>query len=1155
MSQSNEMEPQPIKLNKIRIAHPKIQHDISALAWNINGISDKLGDPDVQEIIKSHHIVVLTETQKGKSYKVNFPGYYTKHFARKTIHPKAKRASGGMLVLISNKINKHVKIMKQTNEFIIWIQIKAEKNKTLYIGAVYVSPEESSYKSRDNFFECLQKDIDCRWDKGMIALMGDFNARTSNLTETLDSNNIPTTRLNIDQRVNKYGKELINICKYNNLLIINGKNYFKHNNAGYTCQRPNGMSTIDYLITDPSCLKYLTDFRIMPFNANSDHTPLSMRFIIKSDPNHVTKTIRHMRYKWDKSCKADYIKRLSDPHTVDPYHELLCGIADTDFCADDAVNYFYDYIKSAMDGVFKQYKTGGKSEFPVNNWFDTECKIAKTKLNDSLKSKLPCNEINSLRKEYRGLIQKKKRVYYASQADELDKICTKNPSECWKFWKKFKVNRQYTSNIDIESFTDHYKQQTVPKSINTQSVDFMNTIESVIDRIPSSAIKSNDIIIDIMEAPISIDEVQYALKLSKSNKASGEDGIPVEFFKLCEGALDRPLTALFNHILQSGEYPKSWSTGLINPIYKKKSMKDPANYRKITLLTSIGKLFERILNNRLQYCQEALKLGDPMQNGFIKDARTTDNVFILNGIVEKYTALKKPVYMCFVDFKSAFDNVNRKALLFKLLNKGIGGKTFQIIRDLFSKAKSRVKWDNSLGEVFENLYGVLQGGVLSPTLFNIFIEDLPNYLDKSKGVKIDDTMICHLLQADDLVLMSETTAGLQTLIDGLNRFCKVWQIIVNLEKTDIMIFNKQYEYKPHCSTFLLNGIVIKESDKYKYLGTLFSNKKDIFCDNVMFIRDKAMKTIATIFRYARHAFGSQLSFQLMMKIYDAQVRPVMEYGAEIWFRGKSIKELETAQLKFIKSTLGVKQQTSNLAIYGETGRFPLHLRLTDCALKYWDRLNNCNKSKTIYRVFSDLKKLHNSGCETWVSRIQNMIREGCTDQDTFIKIRDYSKNVYLDTKEFRYAQFISYWENSIKDTSKNPILRTYMLFKHNFEVAPYLLCNMPKQFQKSIAQFRTSSHQLRIETGRHEKLPIIQRTCEFCSNGDVDDEIHMLIKCKYHDTDRTTFLRSLPNHMQYDIESSSNLFHTLMTSKDPETVYMVANFINKCFQRRKEGSN
>ena len=417
---------------------------------------------------------------------------------------------------------------------------------------------------------------------------------------------------------------------------------------------------------------------------------------------------------------------------------------------------------------------------------------------------------------------------------------------------------------------------------------------------------------------------------------------------------------------------------------------------------------------------------------------------------------------------------------------------------------------------------------------------------------IDDSMICHLLQADDLVLISETTSGLQSLLDGLNKFCDVWQIIVNLDKTNFMIFNKQYEFLTEYSKFVLKGNEIMECEKYKYLGTLFSNKKNMYNDNIKYIRDRAMQTMTVIFKNARQAFGSQTSYKLLMKLFDAQVRPLLEYGAEVWFCGKEIKDLEKVQLSFIKRAIGVKQSTSTLAIYGETGRYPLKFRLIDSSIKFWDRLNSCNKDKILYKTFLELKKLHDCGNKTWVTRTIDMIRESCPDEQTFHDALNRSNGVYLDTKEWRYRKFRNLWHNEILDTNKNPKLRTYITFKHNFEQSPYLIQYMPKRLQRTMSQFRTSSHKLRIETGRYEGLPASERICEFCTSGEVDDEIHLLLKCKYHDDERNKLLNILPQHITGDSVNTKKQFYILMSSSDTDIVYNLANFIHKCFIKRNE---
>ena len=211
-----------------------------------------------------------------------------------------------------------------------------------------------------------------------------------------------------------------------------------------------------------------------------------------------------------------------------------------------------------------------------------------------------------------------------------------------------------------------------------------------------------------MNAPLTADELSHVLHKAKCNKASGIDGIPVELYKYGTDDLHNSILALFNYVFQSGKYPDVWSQGIINPVYKTGEKRCPDNYRKITLLSSLGELFDFILNNRFCFCKRRLKLIIPW---FKQGSRTTDKLFMIKAIIDKYHALKRPVFLCYLDFKSVFDYINRHGLLFKLMTQGF---TAKILRDLFGKAKSRVKLNSKIGELFENKCDVLQGGTIKP---------------------------------------------------------------------------------------------------------------------------------------------------------------------------------------------------------------------------------------------------------------------------------------------------------------------------------------------------------------------------------------------------------------------------------------------------------
>ena len=127
---------------------------------------------------------------------------------------------------------------------------------------------------------------------------------------------------------------------------------------------------------------------------------------------------------------------------------------------------------------------------------------------------------------------------------------------------------------------------------------------------------------------------------------------------------------------------------------------------------------------------------DPLKRGFKKVCRTSDNLFVLYNLVETQKTRKKPLYVCYIDLTKAFDYLNTNALILKLQQRNVYGKFLNTIKSMFLKSSSRVKWNGKIRKHIKNRYGVMQGGVLSPRLFNEFLQDLRKYLNPKYDLKI-----------------------------------------------------------------------------------------------------------------------------------------------------------------------------------------------------------------------------------------------------------------------------------------------------------------------------------------------------------------------------------------------------------------------------------
>ena len=176
------------------------------------------------------------------------------------------------------------------------------------------------------------------------------------------------------------------------------------------------------------------------------------------------------------------------------------------------------------------------------------------------------------------------------------------------------------------------------------------------------------------------------------------------------------------------------------------------NYRGITLLSTFGKLFTRILNNRLNEWAETYHVYIEAQSGFRRQLGTIDNVFVLHGLIKHFINEGKRLYAAFIDFTKAFDYVVRENLWLKLIKVGVRGKILNIIKSMYTSVKSMVKYDNCLSQEFSCYLGVRQGECLSPFLFSIYLNAIEAEFVHSncKGVEDEFHFILECTLFEDL---------------------------------------------------------------------------------------------------------------------------------------------------------------------------------------------------------------------------------------------------------------------------------------------------------------------------------------------------------------------------------------------------------------------
>ena len=208
----------------------------------------------------------------------------------------------------------------------------------------------------------------------------------------------------------------------------------------------------------------------------------------------------------------------------------------------------------------------------------------------------------------------------------------------------------------------------------------------------------------------------------KNGKAAGDDKIPNEYIKSTKDIFLPVYEKLFNIVFDLGILPDAWLEGTIRPIYKNKGDSTLAqNYRPITILSCVGKLFTAVLNNRLtDFLDNADRLQEN-QAGFRKEYCTSDHVFVLNSLIEIMKSSKQKLFCAFIDFSQAFDSVWRGGLWRKLLFNSKKGKFFQVIYNMYDNIKSRIKHLNEFSAFFPSDCGVRHGENLSPPYYLRYI--------------------------------------------------------------------------------------------------------------------------------------------------------------------------------------------------------------------------------------------------------------------------------------------------------------------------------------------------------------------------------------------------------------------------------------------------
>ena len=1155
-SSSEASGPDPLAISQhVQTAKmASVTRHFSFLTWNVKWLLPKLNDYDFVSFVRGFDFICLCETFIEKFQSNVFVGF--KDFWKPAVKfTKHGRRSGGIVCLIRLEYMPFVKYSEMSKYknccvFLIDKKLFGTDKDVLYV-CTYIQPEGSQFYDffgYDNGISLLEDCLtDCALGKDLhIIVCGDFNSRTSNFTPDLSfSSNIDiqcksqscvSERHSEDTYLNNYGKLFLNVCAAFDLSVLNG--LCKGDPQGrYTFVSHAGCSVTDYFLFSYDLLSMFfndCELRVLE-RIDSDHMPVVARVSFPFEnkcngSNSENERVVIRKFVWNDANAGVYYDNLCNDAT---HVRLIHAMDLVDVDINKALDVFNECIKQCATCMKKDIIID--STKPQSGWFDQECTNKKRFVRKMLRisrRSLNANDRHaylSERREYKKLLERKKKEFNRTMLNKLVSSI-KNQKDFWNTVHKASFRkRKQKGNISLDMWYQHFKSLLEVDLENSNSPNTSN--DDLIDDETS----------DYLDRPISKEEILLALRKLKSGKAAGPDEIIGEMLRNSNELVINFFLKLFNTLFEKSIFPNAWTGSIILPLFKKGDVHDPTNYRGISLCDLSSKLFSSIINNRLQEWVEENNVTGEQQAGFKKGYSTIDHMFTLLALVQKQFSYNRKLYVAFIDFEKAFDSINRN-LLWPILSKnGIKGKLLGCIKSMYNVVRSRVKHGDKFTNYISCKAGVKQGDVCSPVLFSIFINELALEVIRNGRhgamFKPDAFELFILLLADDIVLLSETVVGLQTQLNSLSNAAASLQLKVNLNKSNIIVFRKG-GYLGAREKWVYNSLSMPVVNIYKYLGIFFSTRLS-FSAACKDLASKAKNALLCIMQRL-YALNNN-SLELFLKLFDSQVRPIAQYGCEIWGLDKAAVHSEAVHLFAIKKYLGVDIRTPNDLVYGETNRYPTYVNSTVSVIRYWIRLVEMKDHRLPYKAYFMLHNLDANGKNNWVTNVRCCLNKYGFGHVWLNQGVGCSKS-FLSA--FRQRLIDCNWQNWNEHISNSDRFSTYRSFCWIHDVKSYLLLDIDRHIKSITTKFRLGVSSLFVHYFRYRKFQDSDLICPLCKIS-KEDEVHFVLVCQ-----ALSHIREALIPLKYFEQPSFFSLCLLLTCRHMDVAKRLSLYLYKAFKLR-----
>ena len=470
-----------------------------------------------------------------------------------------------------------------------------------------------------------------------------------------------------------------------------------------------------------------------------------------------------------------------------------------------------------------------------------------------------------------------------------DDVCDAEPNKMWHLYNQYKNRNKSIESPSTPLITPGGSLAASDQQKCDEFARYLNSVHQTPDnplfdtefkRQIDAEVSNEDNQLDSHSIkPIHLPQFKQLLSETKKHSAAGEDSISYDLMKQCSDNTKQVFCSVINECLLQNVFPRSWKEAKVVMLPKPGRDKNLAgNYRPISLLSALGKMYERYIYAYLMKELNEKNFLNPCQAGFTKGRNSHEHLFCLSQDISNGFKKRKCTLGLFLDVKAAFDAVWKNGLKHKIKRIGLSNQIKNLLYAYLDNRTLRVCVNGVWSEVVELRAGTPQGGVLSPILHLIYVNDLTKNLDL--------TSLSASQYADDTGLwvtrntVTEAKNDLQAEMSKVEQWCQKWQVTLNPTKSKLVLFSKCPRHKKEVEE---NGLSIKvfgESvnsvPEAEYLGVIFDSRLtwEPQTKKILSKSFKSLNLLRLISSLARRHRPDNL-----LKIYNSTIRSIFEYSS------------------------------------------------------------------------------------------------------------------------------------------------------------------------------------------------------------------------------------------------------------------------------------